>query len=216
MGHNSVAQAARVCGIPVADAAAEEVLGLAGAWGRLAEVVGRAEGALDRADAVAEDSLPSPCPAASARRSSLRPPGGSRSPARLTSDIIGALLRKGDSFHVMQRLFLLYVVVLAALVPAAPAADVTGKWKANFEGPNGSMEITYDFQASGETLTGTVSSQMGEEKIQEGKVKGDEVTFLLVVGDGFRINYKGKLCPLYPSDAADELPCVDLGGCRTT
>jgi len=106
-----------------------------------------------------------------------------------------------------KRLFLVGALLAMAFSTAAPAADVTGKWLANFEGPNGSMEITYAFQASGEDLTGTVSSQMGENKIQEGKINGDEISFLMVVGDGqFKINYKGKL-------AGDELKLtMSFGG----
>jgi opacity protein-like surface antigen len=75
-----------------------------------------------------------------------------------------------------KRMFVLGALLLMAFSTAALAADVTGKWKANFEGPMGSMEITYTFQASGEQLTGTVTNPMGgEDKIQEGKVKGDEM-----------------------------------------
>jgi hypothetical protein len=99
-----------------------------------------------------------------------------------------------------KRTFVLGALLLMVFSTAAPAADVTGNWKANFEGPMGSIEITYAFQASGEQLNGTVTNPMGgEDKIQEGKVKGDEIAFLIVAGEGqFKINYTGKL-------AGDEL-----------
>ena len=99
----------------------------------------------------------------------------------------------------MKKHILVGALSMMILATVAVAADIDGKWKANLETPNGAMEITYAFQANGEQLTGTVSSQMGEEKIQEGKIKGDEISFLMVVGEGqFKVNYKGKL-------AGDEL-----------
>ena len=99
-----------------------------------------------------------------------------------------------------KRMLVLGTLLLMTFSTASLAADVTGKWKANFEGPMGSMEITYNFQASGEQLTGTVTNPRGgEDKVQEGKVKGDEISFLIVVGEGqFKINYTGKV-------AGDEL-----------
>jgi hypothetical protein len=99
-----------------------------------------------------------------------------------------------------KRTFLLGAILWMAFSTAALAADVTGKWKTNFEGPMGSMEITFTFQASGEQLAGTVTNPMGgEDKIQEGKVKGDEISFFIVAGEGqFKINYTGKV-------AGDEL-----------
>jgi hypothetical protein len=105
-------------------------------------------------------------------------------------------------------MFVLGALLLMAFSTAALAADVTGKWKANFEGPMGSMETVFTFQASGEQLAGTVTNPMGgEDKVQEGKVKGDEISFLTVVGERqFKINYTGKV-------AGDELKLsMSFGG----
>ena len=77
------------------------------------------------------------------------------------------------------------------------AADISGKWKAEFKTPDGqTFESIFDFQVSGGTLTGTVSSPMGESKISEGTVKGDEISFAVVRnrdGEEFKMNYKGKV-----------------------
>jgi hypothetical protein len=62
------------------------------------------------------------------------------------------------------------IFLLAALSVAAFAADVTGNWKASLETPNGTMEFTYVLKADGNTVTGTIQSQMGEMKIDEGKL----------------------------------------------
>jgi hypothetical protein len=95
------------------------------------------------------------------------------------------------------RCFAMSVVLIALLASAALAADVSGKWKAEFKTPDGqTFESTFDFKVSGGTLTGTVASQMGESAISEGKVNGDEIAFAVVRkrDDGeFKMNYKGKV-----------------------
>jgi hypothetical protein len=89
----------------------------------------------------------------------------------------------------------LMVALLAAFAVSAPAADVSGKWLAKMEGPMGSMEITFNFEGKGTELTGTVSDPMGgDNKIQEGKVNGDQIAFIVMAGGGqFKLSYKGKL-----------------------
>jgi hypothetical protein len=87
--------------------------------------------------------------------------------------------------------------VLLVLTTPAWAVDVTGKWVAEREGRQGPMEITFNFQVDGEKLTGTMGmGQFGETPISEGKVEGDEISFVIVrtFGDNeMRILYKGKV-----------------------
>lgn len=88
--------------------------------------------------------------------------------------------------------------MLALTVTAAvSAADINGKWKAQYQSPDGQQrESTFTFQVSGETLTGTVASALGEVKIEEGKVAGDGVTFAVTRnfnGQDVRIKYNGKV-----------------------
>ena len=95
------------------------------------------------------------------------------------------------------RAFALSAVLIALLATAALAADVSGKWKAEFKTPDGqTFETNFDFQVSGGSLNGTVSSQMGESKISEGTVNGDEISFVVVrkrEDNEFKMNYKGKV-----------------------
>ena len=95
------------------------------------------------------------------------------------------------------RAFVLCAVLIAFFASAALAADVSGKWKAEFKTPDGqTFESTFDFKVSGGTLTGTVSSPMGESAISEGTVSGDEVAFVVVrkrEDNEFKMNYKGKV-----------------------
>lgn len=88
--------------------------------------------------------------------------------------------------------------LLALTVTAViSAADINGKWKAQYQSPDGQQrESTFTFQVSGETLTGTVASTLGEVKIEEGKVAGDTVTFAVTRnfnGQDVRIKYNGKV-----------------------
>jgi hypothetical protein len=73
----------------------------------------------------------------------------------------------------------LLVVALLACGLAALAADVTGKWTAQVPGRQGqARETTFTFKQDGETLTGTVSGQQGDQPIKDGKVSGDTITFV--------------------------------------
>lgn len=90
------------------------------------------------------------------------------------------------------------------------AAGIDGKWNAEIETPGGVRTNTFTFKADGEKLTGTVSGRMGDTAIQEGAIKGDEVSFVVVrefSGQEFKIQYKGKL-------AGDELKMTMQAGDR--
>jgi len=92
------------------------------------------------------------------------------------------------------RAILLVILMLAA---AALAADVAGKWKAEFTTPDGQTRTSlFTFKVDGGKLTGTVSSPRGEAPIQDGKVSGDEISFVVVRefgGNEVRIKYTGKV-----------------------
>jgi hypothetical protein len=90
------------------------------------------------------------------------------------------------------------VLTLAIAVAAVVlASDVSGIWKATFTAPDGqTRENTFNLKADGDKLTGTLSSGMGEAKVQDGQIKGDDVTFTVVRnfnGDDVTFKYKGKV-----------------------
>jgi hypothetical protein len=81
---------------------------------------------------------------------------------------------------------------------AAGAADITGKWVATTPGFDGnSSEMVFRFKQSGETLTGTIDSMRGDEKIAEGKVSGSTIQFMtverLLPGVEVKTIYKGTI-----------------------
>jgi hypothetical protein len=84
------------------------------------------------------------------------------------------------------------LALMLAVSSIALCADVTGKWKASLQGQNGTMEILYDFKVDGSKLTGTVASPRGETAITEGKVEGNDISFVIATDD-FRAVNKGTI-----------------------
>jgi hypothetical protein len=76
------------------------------------------------------------------------------------------------------------------------AADATGKWTTTISTQIGELAYTYDFKVAGDKLTGKAKSQFGDLDLTEGKVKGNEITFVETVnfdGNAIRIEYKGTV-----------------------
>jgi hypothetical protein len=89
---------------------------------------------------------------------------------------------------------------MAVLVISA-AADIAGKWGAEFDTQIGAQKYTYEFKVDGGKLTGTATGPQGSVPIEEGKLTGDDVFFvenMTYQGMAIRIEYSGKL-------AGDEL-----------
>ncbi len=93
--------------------------------------------------------------------------------------------------------FVAGTVLSMLCVVAAQAADVNGKWQAEYTTPDGTTrQNTFTFAVKGDTLTGTVASTRGESPIQNGIVKGDTVSFTVVRnfgGNEMKFQYKGKV-----------------------
>lgn len=93
----------------------------------------------------------------------------------------------------MRRRILSGALLATLFAVAAWAADVTGKWRAEFTSPDGQARVnTFTFKAEGEKLTGTVAGQQDEAPIEEGKIQGDEISFSAQRFFG-RVAYKGKV-----------------------
>jgi hypothetical protein len=88
------------------------------------------------------------------------------------------------------------ILLLSALAISAPAADITGQWTATFNTQVGEQHYVYTFKVDGEKLTGTAKSDNGTSEIQNGTVKGDDVSFvenLDYQGQKLTITYTGKV-----------------------
>jgi hypothetical protein len=106
------------------------------------------------------------------------------------------------------------LILSAAAAAPALAADINGKWKAEYDGPDGNHRTNvFTFEVKGETVTGTVTSSMAPEpaKIDEGTLKGDAITFKVTRnfgGNEIKLNYTGTV-------KGDEIPLkvsADAGG----
>lgn len=95
-------------------------------------------------------------------------------------------------------------VLLFLLSVCAFAADVTGKWTATVQGPDGDMQLVFNLKQEGATVTGTVEGPMGEMPVSEGKMEGDTISFT-VAADQFKVVHKGTV-------TGDEMKLkVDMG-----
>ncbi len=83
----------------------------------------------------------------------------------------------------MKYCMLIFAMLLLVSVGTCFASDIDGKWTGKMQGPNGEQDMTFTFKVSGDTLSGTVGTPMGEMPISNGKVNGKTFTFDVSMGD---------------------------------
>jgi hypothetical protein len=83
-------------------------------------------------------------------------------------------------------------ILVLLLSGLASAADLSGKWKAEFTTPDGTQRVnTFTFKVDGGKLTGTVAGTQDETPIQNAKINGDEISFTAERPFG-NFTYNGK------------------------
>jgi hypothetical protein len=90
--------------------------------------------------------------------------------------------------------FALLFVAFTAI--GAHAADFNGKWTAEFNTEIGLQKYTYDFHVDGTTLTGKAANEHIQTAITEGKIDGDNISFVEnMSSDGLelKVTYTGKI-----------------------
>jgi hypothetical protein len=103
------------------------------------------------------------------------------------------------------------VAVILVLLATAWSADINGTWKGSMDMMGQSMELSFTFKVDGAELTGTsIGPQGNEYPISEGKITGDDISFVVEVTGQMemKINYKGKI-------VGDEIKLtmqMDMGG----
>ena len=97
------------------------------------------------------------------------------------------------------RSFGFLALLLAAALPAG-AADLVGRWTAEFDSPIGMQKYVYEFKKTGDALAGEATFERsignGTVQLENVKVEGDKVTFnepLKVDGNEITITYSGTL-----------------------
>jgi hypothetical protein len=90
-------------------------------------------------------------------------------------------------------------VLLFAALPAA-AAELAGKWTAEFDTQVGPQKYVFTFTVAGDKVTGKASfermGQKGETDLLDVKLAGDKLTFgemIDAMGNTIRIDYDGTL-----------------------
>ena len=76
----------------------------------------------------------------------------------------------------MSRLFY-FCFAIFFVMSIAHAQSIEGKWKGEIQGPNGTFDLTYNFHVVGDSLTGSLETQMGEIPISNGKIDGKKFSF---------------------------------------
>jgi len=72
---------------------------------------------------------------------------------------------------------LVAVILLSVLSITSNAQKLDGNWKGEMVGPNGDMSLLFTFKVNADTLSGTVTSEIGSMQLENGKVKGNEFSF---------------------------------------
>ena len=74
----------------------------------------------------------------------------------------------------------LAILILCSLV-CVYAADISGKWTAEFDSQVGLQKYTYEFTVEGTTFNGKASANIAgadmESEIVDGKIDGDKISF---------------------------------------
>jgi hypothetical protein len=93
------------------------------------------------------------------------------------------------------------LIITAALLCFATVsftifADLNGRWKGVAKGPDGpdgpTLHLTYTFKIDNDKLTGTAQGSSNPYDLSEGSIKGDSLSFAIVVDNGDKIVSKGK------------------------
>ena len=77
----------------------------------------------------------------------------------------------------MVRIIHFCMILSLSIASLSFAQDISGKWKGKMQGPDGAMDMVFNFKVNADTLTGTVEGPMGEIPIVNGKVTGKEFSF---------------------------------------
>ena len=99
------------------------------------------------------------------------------------------------------RLLLAAFALAVASLISARAADIDGKWRAEFESQVGKQVYVFELKAGADgKLTGKARfermEQKGEVELKDGKITKDEITFGEIVkyqDQEIRVDYKGKI-----------------------
>jgi hypothetical protein len=98
------------------------------------------------------------------------------------------------------RQLLAAVALTSAFALTARAADIDGKWKAEFDSQIGQQKYVFELKADGDKITGKATGerqgQTSTVELKDGKIAKDEISFvepLKFQDQEIKIEYKGKI-----------------------
>jgi hypothetical protein len=83
----------------------------------------------------------------------------------------------------MKRVIYICAILTIGLISLSFAGDINGKWKTQFQGPDGAMDMIFSFKVNADTVTGAIESPMGELPISNGKIKDNTFSFDISFND---------------------------------
>jgi hypothetical protein len=96
-------------------------------------------------------------------------------------------------FPMKSKIGFLGIFVFLVLAVAAKAGNLSGKWIVTVD----NVDVEMNFKVNGSSLTGTVNNPLGgETKIKEGKIDGDNFSFIVtprIAPNHMRFVWKGVL-----------------------
>lgn len=99
--------------------------------------------------------------------------------------IANVILTSGEIFDEKTKVQRVFVDGLSFEVKEPPkkaqptTLNLTGKWRATISGPMGEMEVTLEIQQEGNSISGSISSEMGQWHISDGVLSGNELAFTI-------------------------------------
>jgi len=84
----------------------------------------------------------------------------------------------------------LSLLFLFVLVASASAQRWDGRWSGEMQTPEGAVEILFEFQTIGRTLTGAAATPAGVVPLTDGVVDGQSISFTLTI-EKFSIPHSG-------------------------
>ena len=94
-----------------------------------------------------------------------------------------------------RRCILVLILTLTSLAVSAQGA--AGKWNASLETPQGPFAMTFEFAVDGNNLTGSLTNAFGTIPISDGKINGNDLTFVLSIpgpdGGAMTIDYNAAV-----------------------
>ncbi len=92
-----------------------------------------------------------------------------------------------------RKIFTTAALVCCFVICLAATATLDGKWTGTLKTPDGNQfPLTYTFKTDGGKFTGSAESPEGKWNITDGKIAGDDFSFVVTVNDSTKIAHTGK------------------------